>query len=64
MNISRLQEHQIRQYNQEQVRIQEKRENDYRKIVERKNFDQIIADRVARNIRLDSDKGHNIDIEC
>lgn len=61
MNISSIQRHQIQQYNLEQRNLQEKREEDYRKIVERRNFEQIVAERVARNVRLDSDKGRNID---
>jgi hypothetical protein len=63
MQISRLQQDQIRQYNLEQVNLQRKREEDYRKVVEQRNFEQIVAERVARNIRLDLDKGRNIDIE-
>lgn len=64
MNISKAAECQIREYNLEQVNLQKKREEDYRKVVEKRNFDQLVADRVARNIRLGLDKGHNIDIEC
>jgi hypothetical protein len=41
----------------------EKREEDYRKSVERKSFERIIAERVARNIRLGLDKGRMIDME-
>jgi hypothetical protein len=41
----------------------EKREEDYRKLVERRSFDRIIAERIARNIRLGLDKGQNIDME-
>ncbi len=63
MDISRIQQDQIRQYNLEQVNLQRKREEDYRKVVEKRNFDQIVADRVARNIRLDLDKGRHIDAE-
>jgi len=63
MEVSKIQQLQIREYNLEQVNLQKKREDDYRKVVEKRNFDQIVADRVARNIRLDSDKGRNIDIE-
>ena len=63
MDISKIQQLQIREYNLEQVCIQKKREDDYRKVIEKRNFDQIIAERVARNIRLDLDKGRNIDIE-
>lgn len=64
MNISKADECRIRDYNLEQVNIQKKREEDYRKVVERRNFEQIVAERVARNIRLDLDKGRNIDAMC
>ena len=63
MDESKIQEFQIRQYNLEQVNLQRKREDDYRKVVEKRNFDQIVADRVERNRRLDADKGRNVDIE-
>ena len=64
MNISKIEQSQIRDYNLEQVNLQKKREEDYRKVVERRNFDQIIAERVARNIRLDLDKGTKVDLDC
>jgi len=64
MQISRAEQAQIKRYNLEQVRLQEKREDDYRKLVEKRKFDEIVAERIARNIRLDLDKGRNIDIEC
>jgi hypothetical protein len=64
MNISKIEQRQIRDYNLEQVNIQKKREDDYRKVVERRNFEQIIAERVSRNLRLDLDKGRHIDLEC
>ena len=64
MNVSKADECRIREYNLEQVNIQRKREEDYRKVVEKRNFDQIVADRVARNIRQDSEKGRNVDLEC
>ena len=64
MNISKADEFRIREYNLEQASIQKKREEDYRKVVEKRNFDQIVAERVARNIRLDLDKGRSIDVDC
>jgi hypothetical protein len=64
MQISRAEQAQIKRYNLEQVRLQEKREDDYRKLIEKRKFDEIVAERIARNIRLDLDKGRNIDIEC
>ena len=64
MNISKVDQCRIRDYNLEQVNIQKKREEDYRKVVEKRNFEEIVAERVARNIRLDLDKGRNIDAMC
>jgi len=64
MNISKADQCRIREYNLEQSSIQRKREDDYRKLVEKRNFDQVVAERVAKNIRLDADKGKNLDIEC
>ena len=63
MKISRT-EIQLKDYNLEQVRLQEKRNSDYQKVVEKRRFEQIVAERVARNLRLELDKGRNIDIEC
>jgi DNA topoisomerase VI subunit A len=64
MEISRIQQQQIKEYNLEQVRLQEKRDKDYQKVIEKRTFDQIVAERVSRNIRLDLDKGQNVDLEC
>ena len=48
----------------EQFRHQDRRTEDYTQVVERRKFDQIIAERVSRNLRLGLDKGQNIDLEC
>ncbi len=64
MNISKADECRIRDYNLEQRNLQIKREEDYRKVVEKRNFDQIVADRVERNRRLDADKGQQVDVNC
>jgi len=48
----------------EQFRLQDRRDEDHVKVVERRKFDQIVAERVSRNLRLGLDKGQNIDIEC
>ena len=64
MNISKIDQCRIREYNLEQVKIQKKREEDYRKVTERQNFERIVADRVERNIRLDLNKGRSVDVEC
>ena len=63
MEISRAEQSVIR-YNQEQYRLEKQRQQDYSKKVEERRLEQIIAERVSRNLRLDLDKGRNIDIEC
>jgi hypothetical protein len=63
MNVSKVEQYRIRDYNLEQTNIQKKRDEDFRKVVEKRNFEQIVAERVARNLRLDLDKGRQIDIE-
>jgi hypothetical protein len=64
MQITRAEQANIKRHNLEERRLQDKRDEDYRKVVEKRNFEQVIADRVERNRRLDLDKGRNIDIEC
>jgi len=62
MNVSRI-DHNLQAHRQERMQLQDRREEDYRKVVEKRNVDRIIAERVARNVRLDSDKGRHIDVE-
>ena len=50
-------------YNVERANVQYKREEEYKKTIEKKNLDRIIADRVERNIRLDSEKGRYVDVD-
>ena len=64
MKVSSIVTHNLELDRMQRIRTQDKRDEDYRKVVERRNFDRIIAERVARNIRLGLDKGRNIDIEC
>ncbi len=40
------------------------REQDYAKKIEERRLEQVIAERVSRNLRLDLDKGRHIDLEC
>ena len=63
MKISRINQHNIESDRLERTNGQYKREEDYRKRVEKKNLDMIIAERVERNMRLDRDKGRYIDVE-
>jgi hypothetical protein len=68
MQISRAEQSVIRynleQYRNQQIRLEKNRTEDYNKVIERRRAEQIIADRVRRNLRLDLDKGRHIDIEC
>ena len=63
MNVSRINQRNIELDRTERTNQQFKREEDYRKIIENKNIERTIADRVARNMRLDRDKGRNVDVE-
>jgi len=63
MKITLIQK-QLRVYNLHLDQIQRNREELYKKLVEKKNFDSIQLDRVARNIRLDLAKGRHLDIEA
>ena len=68
MNISRAEQsiikHNHEQYRLDQVRLEKQREQDYAKKIEERRLDQMIAERVSRNLRLDLDKGRHIDLEC
>jgi hypothetical protein len=68
MNISRAEQrvikHNLEQYRLDQIRLEKQREQDYAKKIEERRIDQMIAERVSRNLRLDLDKGRHIDLEC
>jgi len=68
MEISRAEQSVIKynqeQYRLDQARLEKQREQDYSKKIEQRRLDQVIAERVSRNLRLDLDKGRNIDLEC
>jgi len=68
MQISRAEQsvikYNLEQYQLDQTRMDRQREQDYSKKIEERRLDQIIAERVSRNLRLDLDKGRHIDIEC
>ena len=53
-----------RAYTAESVRTQEKREEDYRKLIEKRRLDTIVEERIARNRRLGLDRGQNVDLDC
>ena len=68
MNISRAEQsaikHNQEQYRLDQARMEKQQEQDYAKKIEERRLDQIIAERVSRNLRLDLNKGRHIDLEC
>ena len=63
MNIDRINQRNIELDRLERTNHQRKIEEDYRKVIEKKNIERIIAERVERNMRLDRDKGRYIDVE-
>ena len=63
MKIDRINNRNIELDRLERTNHQRKIEEDYRKVIEKKNIERIIADRVERNMRLDRDKGRNIDVD-
>ena len=63
MNVSRINQRNIELDRLERTNHQRKIEEDYRKVIEKKNIEKIIAERVEKNMRLDRDKGRYIDIE-
>ena len=50
-------------YQAQMMRLRDRGDEEYRAKIEDKAFQQIIVDRVRRNLRLGLDKGHNLDIE-
>ena len=63
MKIDRINQRNIEIDRAERANEQYKKIEDYRKAIEKKNLETIIADRVARNMRLDRDKGRFIDVD-
>jgi hypothetical protein len=63
MKIDRINQHNMELDRLERTNHQCKIEEDYRKVIEKKNIERIIADRVEKNMRLDRDKGRNIDVD-
>jgi hypothetical protein len=68
MEISRAEQsiikYNLEQYRLDQTRLKKQREQDYANKIEERRLDQVIAERVSRNLRLDLDKGRHIDLEC
>ena len=63
MKIDRINQRNIEIDRAERANEKDKKIEDYRKVIEKKNLETIIADRVERNMRLDRDKGRDIDVD-
>ena len=63
MKIDRINQRNIEIDRAERANEKYKKIEDYRKVIEKKNLETIIADRVERNMRLDRDKGRYIDVD-
>jgi hypothetical protein len=50
-------------YTAQKLRLRDREDEDFRAKVEAEVFQKIIVDRVSRNLRLNLDKGTNIDVE-
>jgi len=50
-------------YQAQKLRLRDREDEDFRAQVEAKVFEKIIVDRVRRNLRLDLDKGTNVDLD-
>ena len=59
-----IEDRMLARYQAEQMRLRDRESNDYRQKVEAKAFEQIIVDRVRRNLRLGLDKGTNVDLDA
>jgi hypothetical protein len=53
----------LAKYQAQQMQLRDRGDEEYRAKVEKKAFEQIIAERVRRNLRLGLDKGTNVDLE-
>ena len=51
-------------YTAQKMRLRDREDEDYRARIEDKAFEKIIVERVRRNLRLDLDKGTNVDLDA
>ena len=63
MKVDRINQRNMEIDRAEKANEQYRKIEDYRKVVEKKNLETIIADRVERNMRLDKEKGRYIDVD-
>jgi hypothetical protein len=63
MKIDSIKRHNLEVERTLKANVDYRKEEDYRKTIEKKNLDRIIAERVERNMRLERDKGRYIDVD-
>jgi len=63
MKIDSIRQHNMALDRMGKANVQYNREETYRKTIEKKNIEMIMAERIARNMRLDRDKGRYIDVD-
>ena len=63
MRVSRINEH-LHAYQLAMLNSVKQREEEYRHLLENKKLDRIEETRVQRAVRLNLDKGRNIDLDC
>jgi hypothetical protein len=63
MKIDSIKRHNLEVERTLRANVDYRKEEDYRKNVEKKNIEMIIAERVERNMRLDRDKGRYVDVD-
>ena len=64
MRVSKAELYNQRVWELQKDKQKASQEESYRKLVETRKFEDIIAERVSRNLRLNLEKGRHIDIEC
>ena len=63
MKIDSIRQHNMALDRMGKANVQYNREETYRKTIEKKNIEMIMAERVERNMRQDRDKGRYIDVD-
>jgi len=63
MKIDSIKRHNLEVERTMKANVDYRREEDYRKLLDKRSLDKIVNDRIQRNIRLGLGKGRNIDVD-
>ena len=63
MNVESIRRHNLKKERTLRANLEYRREEDYRKLLDKRSLDKIVAERIQRNIRLGLGKGRNIDVD-